>query len=147
MTFTLQFALAHAEGETLKQRGDRPMTRKLVALGCAALALLMLSAAYNPADARRGGHGYSGHGSSGARAFHAGPRSYAGARFHPGARFAHRPHINRHLHRHRHIFVGVPFIYGGYTYYYGDCDWLRRRALYTDNGYWWDRYYACIYGD
>jgi hypothetical protein len=41
--------------------------------------------------------------------------------------------------------VGVPIIYGVYYYYYGDCDWLRRRALATGSGYWWDRYYACVY--
>jgi hypothetical protein len=41
--------------------------------------------------------------------------------------------------------VGVPIIYGGYYYYYGDCGWLRRRALATGSLYWWDRYYACVY--
>jgi hypothetical protein len=42
--------------------------------------------------------------------------------------------------------VGVPIFYGGYYYsYYGDCDWLRRRALATGSPYWWDRYYTCVY--
>jgi hypothetical protein len=54
-------------------------------------------------------------------------------------------HHGRH-HRHRRIFVGVPIIYGGYDYYYyGNCEWLRRRALATGSGYWWDRYNACVY--
>lgn len=28
--------------------------------------------------------------------------------------------------------------------YYGDCDWLERRALATGSSYWWDRYNRCI---
>jgi hypothetical protein len=58
-------------------------------------------------------------------------------------RFAHR----RNFH-HRRVFVGAPFLYGGYNAYgYGDqCYWLRRRALYTGSPYWWNRYYACING-
>jgi len=41
--------------------------------------------------------------------------------------------------------VGAPFIYGGYYGYYGECDWLRRRALATGSPYWWNRYNACVY--
>jgi hypothetical protein len=38
---------------------------------------------------------------------------------------------------------GVGFyFYDGY--YYGDCDWLYRRALVTGSGYWWYRYRRCI---
>ncbi len=52
----------------------------------------------------------------------------------------------KHHRRHRRVLVGLPIIYGGYHYYYyGDCDWLRRRALATGSLYWWDRYYACTY--
>jgi hypothetical protein len=39
----------------------------------------------------------------------------------------------------------VPLIYGGYYYYDGHCDWLRRRALATGSLYWWDRYNQCRY--
>lgn len=28
-------------------------------------------------------------------------------------------------------------------YYYGDCDWLRRRAVTTGSRYWWTRYRQC----
>ena len=58
-------------------------------------------------------------------------------------RFADRRHF-----RHRHVFVGAPFLYGGYYGYgYGDgCYWLRRKALYTGSPYWWNRYNACISG-
>ncbi|MBA4132356.1 MAG: hypothetical protein C0519_13145 [Hyphomicrobium sp.] len=34
------------------------------------------------------------------------------------------------------------YFYDGY--YYGDCDWLERRALATGSAYWWDRYNRCI---
>ena len=121
------------------------MTRKLLVASGAALVLLMLSAVSNPADARRGG----GYGFSGARA-HIGARSHFRARphFHSRAHIGHRRfHRHHHHHRrgHRHIFIGPPVIYGS-TYYYGDCHWLRRRALRTGSPYWWNRYYDCIDG-
>jgi hypothetical protein len=99
------------------------MANKLVALSGAALALLILSAV-GPAEAR-GGHGGHSHG----------VHSMGGA-VHMGG-----PIHHHHFH-HRVFVVGGPFAYG---YYYGDgCYWLRRRALYTGSGYWWDRYDACI---
>jgi hypothetical protein len=111
------------------------MGRKLLMLGGVALALLMVSAASNPADARRGGHRFHGGGH--------------GGHFHARPHFRHF-HGHRHFHRHRGIYLGAPFLYGGYYYYgdyYGeDCYWLRRRALYTGSRYWWNRYRACIYG-
>jgi hypothetical protein len=116
------------------------MTRKLLALGCAGLAVLLLSAAFSPADARRGGHGFRG--SFGSK-FHG--RSFSGPRrFHIGPRFRSRGHY-RPYRRHRHIYVLPPAIYFGSTYY-GECGWLRRRALRTGSPYWWERYYACIDG-
>ena len=117
------------------------MTRKLLALGCAALAVLMLSAVFSPADARRGGHGARG---SFGKQFHG--RSSSGPRFHSGPRFKSRGHSGyRHYrrHRHRHIYVLPPTIYYGSTYY-SECGWLRHRALRTGSPYWWERYYACI---
>lgn len=33
------------------------------------------------------------------------------------------------------------YFYNGY--YYGDCNWLRRRALATGSRYWWQRYRRC----
>lgn len=103
------------------------MASKLLMLGGAVLALLMVSAASSPADAGRGGHGF-----------------YGGRHF---GHFHARPHFHyRHFHGHRGIYLGAPFLYGGYYYYGGDCYWLRRRALYTGSPYWWNRYYACVYG-
>ncbi|HWE18397.1 MAG TPA: hypothetical protein VG758_14630 [Hyphomicrobiaceae bacterium] len=98
------------------------MARKLLMLGCAAVALLMVSVASTPADAHRGRH-------------------------HGGRSWGHHHHHHhfRHFHRHRGIYLGAPFLYGGY-YYSGDCYWLRRRAVYTGSPYWWNRYYACLYG-
>jgi hypothetical protein len=104
------------------------MTSKLLTLGGVALALLMLSAVFEPADARRGGHGHH--------------HRWHGHHHHHG-------HGHHHHHRHRHLFLGAPFVYGGYYYggyYGGDCYWLRRRAIYTGSRYWWNRYYACING-
>jgi hypothetical protein len=40
---------------------------------------------------------------------------------------------------------GVEFwFYNGY--YYGDCSWLRRRAVETGSQYWWRRYRLCRAG-
>ena len=112
------------------------MARKLLVLSSAILALLIVSAVSNPADARRGGHGFRHHGGG---HFHG--RSHFGHHRHFHHRHGHHGH--RHHRHHGHIFIGAPFLYGGY-YAYGDCYWLRRRALYTGSPYWWNRYYACI---
>src|SRR5512139_1457839 len=103
-------------------------------LGAAALAVLMVSALSIPAEARHGGHG--GHGWS-----DGGHHSYGG-----GSNFRGFRHDG---HRHRHFNRGGLAFYGPYgDYYYGDygygCGWLRRRAVYTGNSYWWHRYHACI---
>ena len=109
------------------------MTIKLVALGGAALALLMVSSLFDPADAHRRSGGGGGGG---------GPRvAYS------GGGHIHSGHGHRHVHRfHRHRFiVGAPFVYG--AYYYGDgCHWLWRNAQETGSRYWWSRYYACLDG-
>jgi hypothetical protein len=54
----------------------------------------------------------------------------------------------RHRHRirrfGRHIFWGPGLGYYYYAgYYYGDCEWLRERALFTGSRYWWRRYELC----
>jgi hypothetical protein len=101
------------------------MTSKLVALGGAALALLMLSAV-GPAEAH-GSHGVHSMG---------GPANM-------GAPV-------QHHHFHHRVFVGVPFAYGYYYddgYYHDDgCYWLKRRALNTGSRYWWNRYHVCVNG-
>jgi len=58
---------------------------------------------------------------------------------------------NRHAdRRHRHRGGGGIGIYvdGGYydrgSYGYGECAWLRRKAIRTGSGYWWRRYEDCI---
>jgi hypothetical protein len=112
----------------------RNMTRTLLALGGAALAVLMLSAVLTPADAR-GRHGFQGW--SGPR-YNVGPRFYSGPHVYSGDHSRYRP-----FRRHRDIFVGGPLIYG--SYYYGSCSWLRYRALRTGSPYWWERYHACMY--
>ena len=38
---------------------------------------------------------------------------------------------------------GIGFYYYGGSYY-GDCDWLERRAISTGSAYWWNRYNNCI---
>jgi len=98
------------------------MTSRLLILSIAVLALLMVPAAYNPADAHRA------HGSHGSFRYSGGGGSYG----------------HRH-HHHRFIFLGAPYYYYGDNYYYGDgCYWLRRRALNTGSRYWWNRYYRCV---
>jgi hypothetical protein len=109
------------------------MQFKHVASGVAALAMLGLAGASQPAAA----HGHSGHGHSGGggwaphHAAFAGPHHFA---FH---------HFRHHHFRHhrRFVFVGA---YPYYDSYYDDgCTWLRRRARLTGSAYWWHRYNAC----
>jgi len=120
------------------------MTRKLVALGGAALALLLVSSLWEPAEARRNGgggwHGRSGggHHFRGGHHFHGGGHHFRGG----GHHFR---HTHRFRHHHPHIFLHAPLVYGYYSYSDG-CYWLRRRAIHTGSSYWWDRYYACIHG-
>ncbi len=61
---------------------------------------------------------------------------------------ARRGHWNRRrIHRYGHRYYWGPglefWFYDGY--YYGDCSWLRRRAVVTGSRYWWRRYRLCRY--
>lgn len=86
-------------------------------------------------DVRRGGRGFGGRHFRGGRHF-GGVRHFRGGRHFGGHRHVHR----RWRHR-RGIYVGVPYVYG--SYYYGSCNWLRRKAIRTGSRYWWRRYYRC----
>jgi len=122
------------------------MTRKWVAAGTAALALVLVASTYDTAEARRaGGGGWGGFRSGGA---HLAPRSFGGPRFVARSFAGPRLHAAPFRHRHfRRAFVGVPLVYGAYYYGgYGSCSWLRYRALETGSRYWWSRYYDCING-
>jgi hypothetical protein len=68
-----------------------------------------------------------------------------GRRFH---RDRHKRHHDRRRIRRlgRHLFWGSGFWYYD-GYYYGNCEWLRRRALITGSRYWWRRYRLCRYWD
>jgi uncharacterized membrane protein len=126
------------------------MTRKWAALSASALALVLMAATFDAAEAGRRGGGFrigGGH-SFAPRAFSG--RSFGPSRFVGRPRFAGPGHF-RHHHRHRHIgrgfAIGVPLAYGAYAYSYGSgCRWLRYRAIETDSPYWWARYYDCING-
>jgi hypothetical protein len=49
-----------------------------------------------------------------------------------------------HFHNRR-FFVSNVFFFGGYPYYgYGDCYWLKRKAIITGSPYWWARYENCV---
>jgi hypothetical protein len=106
------------------------MNSKLVASSVAALAMLALASAAQPALA----HGHGGH--------HG--HSMGGApRFSSVRQFSRPHHVFVHRFRHHRRFAVV----GLYPYAYGDgCYWLKRRALYTGSPYWWRRYYACRHG-
>lgn len=133
------------------------MTKKWVALGASALALVLVASTFDTAEAGRRGGGFrggSGHfavRSFSGRSFSA--RSFSGRSFAP-SRFVGRSNFARagqFRHRHRHIgrgfAIGVPLAYGAYAYGYGSgCSWLRYRALETGSRYWWSRYYDCING-
>jgi len=79
-----------------------------------------------------------------------GGRNFASPR---GNRFAwhdnHSARHDRHDHHEDHFRNRRFFFVGGYPYYYpydyyGDCYWLRRRAIVTGSPYWWSRYNACL---
>lgn len=128
------------------------MLRSGLALAAGALALLVVSSAFDAAEAqsdRGGARAYRGGGHT--RSFSGGafnaPRAYSGRSF-GGHRFAGRP-----IHRHRFgrrfgpgFIVGVPLgVYGAYAYT-ASCDWLYRKAIITGSRYWWYRYEACLDG-
>jgi hypothetical protein len=67
-----------------------------------------------------------------------GPRKYG----YRGGKKHNHSHIRRHGHRY---LWGPGLAYWYYDgYYYGDCDWLERRALATGSAYWWNRYERCV---
>jgi hypothetical protein len=123
------------------------MTKKWVALGASALALVLVASTFDTAEARRSGGG--GGFRSGGNSFAA--RSFSGRAFAP-SRFVGRPSYAavggfRHHRRFGRAFIGVPLAYGAYSYGYGGgCSWLRYRALETGSRYWWSRYYDCVNG-
>jgi hypothetical protein len=109
------------------------MNSKLLASSVAALAMLALASAAQPALA----HGHGGH--------HSHSMGVAGSapRFSSVRQFSRPHHVFVHRFRHHRRFAVV----GLYPYAYGDgCYWLKRRALYTGSPYWWRRYYACRHG-
>jgi len=68
-----------------------------------------------------------------------GPR-FAAHEFHHGFN-----HDNFHHFHNRRVFVSSAFFFGGYPYYgYGNCYWLKRRAIITGSRYWWSRYKDCV---
>src|SRR5262245_8848170 len=111
---------------------EKTMNSKLLASSVAALAMLALASAVEPAQAggRRGHRQSMGAGGWAPSSSSVRPIS----RPHHGA-------VHRFRHHRRFAVVGV------YPYAYGDgCYWLKRRALYTGSPYWWRRYYACRHG-
>jgi hypothetical protein len=120
------------------------------------LALLLLTTAWQPAEARHGHHGgghhaRGGHHFGGHHAFRGRGHRFHGFR-HGSRHFGHYRHhrhfrFGRHYsHHHRYGFYGLPFVYGGFYGYGNSCYWLKRRAIRTGSHYWWRRYRACRYG-
>ena len=108
------------------------MNMKFCVFGLA-LAMLAVASASDPAEARHGG--YSGSSGRGWASHASSAHSFTGPQH-----FAFR-HFHHRFHHRRFVFDG------DYAYAYGDCYWLRQRALYTGSPYWWRRYYACRHGD
>ncbi len=108
---------------------------------------------------RGGPGGFRGGGGGGGPRFHGGgggPRLHGGGRG-PGRHYGGGGrHYGGGGHHHGprrfrgYGFGAYPFYgYGGSYYYggssgYGECGYLRRRALATGSRYWWNRYYDCI---
>ncbi|HJU29938.1 MAG TPA: hypothetical protein VJ740_00720 [Hyphomicrobiaceae bacterium] len=118
------------------------------ALGAGVLALVLIGATFDTAEAHRyrGWHGGGAHFSGRAIGPRFVGRPYIGHRHFAGRHYWPRRHVRRGF------FVGVPLLaygaysygYGGY-YGYGGCRWLKLRALETGSPYWWRRYEACRY--
>ena len=108
------------------------MLKSWMAPAAAAFAVLLLAGTVDTAEAKKSG-GWSGGGAK---------FSGGGGKFYGGKVYYGNKHARFH---HRHRFVGVPLAYGYYGYSSG-CGWLRHRAEVTGNGYWWNRYYACLDG-
>ena len=118
---------------------------KLFGAVVVAVAMLVGPSAMIPADAR-GGHGGHGHGSHGHMgSVHSNIGSVQSVRS-VHSNIGNVPHVRQqavihHQHfRHHRRFIGVG-VYG-----YGNCEWLRHRAVVTGSPYWWSRYDACLYG-
>lgn len=113
-------------------------SKKKTALLASILSAAVMALAVGTAEARHGSAGHwSGSGGhySGGHWGHMRSHSVVG-----------RPHFAfRHHHRHHRVFAVVGPYYADYGYGEG-CYWLKRRALYTGSGYWWNRYYHCING-
>ena len=61
----------------------------------------------------------------------------------PGDGKHHDKHHNaRRFGRHFYWGPGYDYYYYG-GYYYGNCEWLKEQAVYTDSLYWWHRYEQC----
>jgi hypothetical protein len=106
------------------------MAKKLLAWVAATSALILTSGVTQSAEAKHGGH--SG-GSSSAMS-----HSYR-----MGAPYVKHAQVFKHKHVFRHHKRIIVVGYNDYGYA-GDCYWLKRKALYTGSGYWWNRYYACV---
>ena len=119
------------------------MTRKMIAVVVAAMAVMLLAGTFDTADARKGGGWRGGGHHSFSRGFRVGRiHRFRGSRFYGGGSY--RRHHRRHY---RNFYVGVPYLYGVYGYGYGpDCYWLKRKARRTGSRYWWRRYHECRYG-
>lgn len=102
------------------------MPKLLAVLGAAASLFVLLAAASQPADARRGHGGHGGWHGGGVRVVVGGYRPYRPA-------YVYRP-------AYRPVYVASPYYYRPY---YDDCGWLKRRAIHTGSPYWWHRYRAC----
>ena len=105
--------------------------KKKTALLASILAAALVSVAAGAAEARHGGGGHWNGGHWGGMA--ARPHAFSG-----------RHHFAFRHHRHHRVFAFAPAYY---DYGYADgCYWLKRRAIYTGSGYWWNRYYGCVNG-
>jgi hypothetical protein len=120
--------------------------KKNTGLLASLLAAVLLSAAAGSAEARHGGGG-GGHWGGGGGHWGGGGGHWGGGHFGGLGVRSHGFAAPRHFRHRNHgsFFAVAPFYYSDYGYADG-CYWLRRRALYTGSGYWWNRYYACVNG-
>ena len=76
------------------------------------------------------------------------PRSLKTAKHWQGGNWHGGKWKGKHGHKHRRFHAGywwyAPVGLYGYNYGYGDCEWLRDRALLSGSSYWWRRYNDCI---
>lgn len=120
------------------------MIRKVYLAGTAAVALLMVTPTMSSAAMLPAGKPSIATSENLVQVRKGGGRHFRGGR-HFGRSFGRHRGFGRQRGYYRGHRRGGFGIYIGPSYRYGNCGWLRRKAVRTGSSYWWRRYRACAY--